>query len=381
MAWSKIINQQRVKEYFKTVLQSGRLGHAYLFIGHCGYGTEAMAIELAKVLNCMNGKLEACDECDDCKKFRTLQHPNFSFICPLPLGKGEESGDDPITKLPPEVISSIQEQFCLKGHNPYYAVNIERSNVIKLNSIRELRRRSSISLFTKGKKVFLISNAELLNDESSNALLKSLEEPLEDTLIILTTAFPDSLRTTIRSRCQYIRFEPLSEEHIRQALIELESLSENEAAFIARLAEGNYQYALELISRKPLELRNRGVNFLRTSLYRPKAQLYREIEEIHNSLERSDIEQMLRLLIGWFRDTVTVKTGVGVVTNIDEIDTIRKFVDHHPMIDINKVLEILEHKISLLNKNVYIPLILINLSSDLQDAIFIKQTDNVITPL
>ena len=173
------------------------LAHAYLFAGSVGAGTEAASLELAKTVNCKKGGNEACDECESCAQANRLQHPNIHLIFPLPVGKGETADDPPMQKLNAEEFSAVREEIRLKALDPYRTISLSRANTIKVSSIREIRRISSISSDQGGKKCFLIFGAEDMADTAANALLKTLEEPIGDTLIVLTSADPSKLLPTI----------------------------------------------------------------------------------------------------------------------------------------------------------------------------------------
>ena len=102
-------------------------------------------------------------------------YPNLRLIFALPVGKGEKVGDSPMAKLAEDEAAAVLEQIALKAADPYHVIGVPRATTIKINSIRELRKESSLSSFMAGKRVFLIIDAENLNDEASNAILKTLE--------------------------------------------------------------------------------------------------------------------------------------------------------------------------------------------------------------
>lgn len=214
MPWSRVIGQKRVKNLLLRTLQNGRLPHAYLFYGMEGVGKDAMAIELASTLHCERAAEEACGECASCLKMHSLEHPDIKFVVALPVGKNEEADDTPLARLPEADVRLVQEQLALKGMNPYHRVTIPRATIIKINSIRDVRRESSMTTFDRRRRVIIISNADQMGDEAANTLLKTLEEPSGNTMLVLTTAHRDRLLPTIISRCQGVRFDPLSEQEI-----------------------------------------------------------------------------------------------------------------------------------------------------------------------
>jgi DNA polymerase-3 subunit delta' len=369
MSWNSIINQKRVKELLLATLEHKRLAHAYVFSGPKGIGKDATAIELAKVLNCETGTFEACGRCGSCVKVSRLQHPNVNLIFALPTGKGEKLGDGPIAKLSEDEITSIQQQLEAKAANPYCKMNIPKATGIKINSIREIRKESTLTVFGTGKKVFIILDAENLNDQSSNALLKTLEEPHEDTLLILTTSQPDALLPTIISRCQQIRFDLLGNEEIKQALQERKGIGALQAELIARLANGSYYRALELTDATLNERRSDAINFLRTTLYKTRRDLLQEIERISSEYQKSDVEEFLLMLQVWLHAAMVKNEGYDSTEGLADGEAIHKFVAHHPDLDYSTLFLSTSKAISLLDKNVYISLILLNLALELRRII------------
>lgn len=236
--WPRVIGQRRVKGTLLAARRSGRLPHAYLFYGGEGVGKDAAALELARVLRCERGEDEACGVCPSCLRVSTMQHPDVRLIIALPRGAQEKDDDGPLAKLTEAEVRVVQEQLALKGADPYHRIQIPKANVIKVNSVREIRRESSMSTSDSRTRVFIISGADAMNDASANTLLKTLEEPPGDTMFILTTSRREALLPTILSRCQLVRFDPLTEEEITSALVGRGHMDAARAALLARLAGG-----------------------------------------------------------------------------------------------------------------------------------------------
>jgi DNA polymerase-3 subunit delta' len=369
MGWDLIIGQKRAKQTVERFLSQNRLPHALLFYGPEGVGKDAVAIQLAKILNCNSGYSDSCDKCNDCQKFDLLQHPNLNLVFPLPVGKNESSDDSPIEKLSADELSAVQSEIGFKSKNLYHNIIIERANIIKITSIRDIRRKSSLSLYEKGKRVIIIMSAEKMNEEASNALLKTLEEPLQNTSLILTTSNKDALLPTIISRCQLVRFDELTEAEIKNALQERENVDEQQAIIISRLANGSYSRAIELIGPELNSKRTMVVDFLVKILTKNTHQISQEVEKIIKESNRSEIEQLILLMQMWFRDANAIKHGQEKIYNIDQINRLEKFVAKYPDVDYSKTFEILEKSLSLLKKNAYIQLILMVLVINLRRLI------------
>ncbi len=366
--WHRVIAQQRVKHALLAAMRSQRLPHAYLFVGNEGVGKDAMALELARVLHCERKAEEACDACASCIKMDTLQHPEVRFITALPVGKNETAEDSPVEKLAPADVEVIQQQLRLKGENPYHRITIPRASVIKINSIREVRRQAVMSHAIDGRKIFIISNAEDMSPEAANTILKTLEEPALDTMLILTTSRPDALLSTIVSRCQVVRFDPLTETDIRTALMERENVPEDTAALVARLAGGSYVQALELLEADLVAVRQDVVSFIRTVLANNRVNIVAHIEKLSAEKDRDFVVRYLRLMAIWFRDAFVLVNG-GRIINLDQQDDLQKFTARFPRANLRDVLASLDHAISLVYKNGYIQLVLLQLAIKLRRAI------------
>lgn len=367
MAWDRIIGQQRVKELLRRSIESGQVAHAYLFDGPEGVGKDALAIEFARALNCRKGGSQACGECDSCVRMETLHHPNVRVITALPTGKGEKTGDDPLKGFTDDQMESLHAEFAAKAKDPYHRMAVAKASFIKVNSIREIRRQASLTASEPGTKIFLILNAEEMNAEASNALLKTLEEPPADTVLLLTTSRRDQLLPTIRSRCQVVRCESLAADEIAQALETRDGIGAQEARTVAGLANGSYAVARALVSHDLLERRTEVVGFLRTALGKSRTALLKQIEAVVAGRERADAEQWLRLLQAWIHEALALRAAGNGTETADE--DLRRFVEKFPHADLLAVSNHVDRSIALVGRNVYLPLVFTTLALELQRSI------------
>jgi DNA polymerase-3 subunit delta' len=368
--WDQIIGQERIKNLLRTAIERERVAHAYLFHGQEGVGMDAMAIECARVLNCKQGGVDACGSCASCKLFDNLQHPNLRLIFALPRGKSERSDASPLDALTDSDMKVIQGQVRQKAANPYHRIQIPKANEIRINSIRELRREASLSAFAEGWKVFLLLEADRMNDEASNALLKTLEEPTPKTVVILTTSKRERLLPTILSRCQAVRFDSLSSEEIRDALVARHSARQEDAELVAVLANGSFTQALDLLDADIRESRDTVVQFVRHALGNHPTKLFEQVEELVAEFDRAKMERWLSLMLVWFRDAGALRERkqTGIV-NIDQLESLQSFVANFPAADHSRVISSVERAIALVGKNVYLPLVLANLAYQLKESI------------
>ena len=204
MTFSTIEGHAQPIRILQRAIANNALAHAYLFSGQAGIGKKKTAFALAAAVNCLNAKPEGgCGTCPSCRKVETLGHPDVHVLVP--------DGDE-----------------------------------IKIDQIRQVQADFALKPFEGMKKVLIVDNAETMNPASSNAFLKTLEEPPGEALIILITAMPQSLLPTIRSRCQEITFHPLPRNTLARALAQRRGFSEEDAWFIAALAQGSMGRGLEM---------------------------------------------------------------------------------------------------------------------------------------
>ena len=204
--WNTITGQEKVISKLRSAYSSGKVAHAYLFRGTDGIGKDAVAVEFARLLNCtdVQDADSACGVCANCKKVSSLKTDLLQLICALPSGKSEQTGSNPLESLTGVDFDLYLEQLNIKAANPYHRINIPGANNIRINSIRDLVSRIYLSTPAGTKKVFIISEAEKMKQEAANSLLKVLEEPPKNSVIILTTSKVNSLPATIAGRCQNI---------------------------------------------------------------------------------------------------------------------------------------------------------------------------------
>lgn len=365
--WPRVIGQRRVKQLLLSALRSGRLPHAYLFYGPEGVGKDAMALELARLLHCERGEEEACGKCDACVRLDTLQHPDVHFVTALPAGKGEESDDGPLDKLSAEDVKTVQAELAAKGKDPYHRMAIPRASGIKINSIREIRREAPLSGSGR-KRVFILSRAEALLPVAAHTLLKTLEEPPPHCMLILTSANREDLVPTIVSRCQQVRFDPLSEEEIAAGLAARDGVEPSHAALLARLSGGSYTRAQELIGDDLMQEREYVLEYVRRSVAGHHVDVGRIIDAVTEDKDRARVIRFLHLLLLWFRDAL-VLARQGTIINLDQQEPLSRFLARYPAADVPGVLAEIDKAISLVERNVYIKLVLYTLAGQIKSHI------------
>lgn len=328
--WSNIYGHKRVIETLKKIYQSKKIANAYIFFGPEGIGKDTVAIEFAKLINCDSviNNAEACDKCQSCKQTQSLYSSIFKFITALPSGTSDNKKDtDPINTLSKTDFENYLGELEEKRKNPYHRITIPGANFIRIDSIRQLKNDIYLKGIKGKKKIYLISRADMMNIESYNSLLKILEEPPGDSLLILTTARINSLPATIIGRCQKIKFNPLHTSEIEEYIRSIrKDFTEEEVKFYSRLSEGSIVKLLNLLNTNYVELRDNIVDLLRNIITNSFISISNEIKKIIENKDKDKIKYVLQVLQWWFRDVIYISNGKKeYVINIDRVDVLEKF--------------------------------------------------------
>lgn len=370
--WNNLTGQNNVIEKLCSVYKSGKVGHAYLFHGVSGTGKDAAAIELAKLLNCTNvqNSAEACDECDSCKRISSLRSEYMQLVCALPAPKSDDSDSSPIDKLDKADFEAYMEQIELKSENPYHHITIPGANNIRINSIRDLVSKIYLSSPAGTKKVFLVSEADKMRQEAANALLKVLEEPPKNSVIILTTSKVNSLPQTIVGRCQNIHFDALTNEQVKTKLTETTTYTAKQIEIASKLSYGSYTRAVELLEMGIEDIRNTAIQYLLAVLKNDYAEMVLISRTVTAKNNRDRTKYFLFFLNIWFRDLMNVRFGrFSEIANVDMEERLVKLNANFPNAEIYNIITSLEESERLIGQNVQLTLILVNLSFKLRGLI------------
>ena len=248
MQFSTILGQEHIKNHLTRSATLGRIPHAQLFVGPEGSGTLAMAIAYAQYILCNNQNGENANGNESCNlKFEKISHPDLHFVYPT------VSTEDVKTK--PKSIDFIADWRQFITQNPYgglfdwYSIlGVQnKQGEIRVDDAQEILKSLSLKSYEGGYKIMIVWMADKMNTAASNKLLKLLEEPPEKTVFILISENEEDIIQTIRSRCQVLHFNGLSESILTEALIFRENIEPKLATKIAHQAQGNYNKALQLI--------------------------------------------------------------------------------------------------------------------------------------
>jgi DNA polymerase-3 subunit delta' len=214
MGFGEIVGHARQLELLRAALENRRLHHAYLFVGPGGIGKRTIGMALAQAVHCGEERNDGCGRCVQCARISDGNHPDVRVIQPLE-GKKE----------------------------------------ISIQQVREIERELRYRSFGGGRKIAIVDPAEAMNASAQNALLKTLEEPPENSLIILVTPNTGELLPTLRSRCLRLSFAPLTRSEVAGFLQTRQKQDGAHANFLAAMSMGSIGLALNLDEQEVMEKR------------------------------------------------------------------------------------------------------------------------------
>ena len=283
MGFSQIVGHQKQVEIVRQALNHGRLHHAYLFVGMEGVGKKTIALGLAKAIHCSAATGDFCGECADCARIQDGNHPDVRIIEPL-AGKKE----------------------------------------ISIQQIRELEKELNFRSFSGKKKIAILDPANLMNLSAQNALLKTLEEPPQDSLLILIAANGGALLPTLRSRCLRISFGPLARDLISGFLVSRKGLAAETAEFLAAMSLGSLGAVVSIDTQELLERRREWVRLISGV----RAGDYRAAIDAAEALagSKEDSLRFLEWIESWFRDLLVYSATQNpqAVVNVDMLPQIQQ---------------------------------------------------------
>jgi DNA polymerase III subunit delta' len=307
-----LLGHEWAVDLLQSHLINQRARHAYLITGPQGVGRRTLAIRLAQALNCSQSKGPAipCGECRACRLIEKAQHPDFSVV------QGEDG------------------------------------QVLKVDQIRELQHALSLTPYEALYKIALLLRFEEANPNAANALLKTLEEPPPQVILILTASDAESLLPTILSRCEVIRLRPLSIGQVSEGLQTHWGLPAEEATLYAHLSGGRPGLAQKL-SENPemLEQRKNQLEELHQLLSASRVERFSYAEEC--SKDKVILQSTLQTWLTLWRDIMLRVAGSSTpLTNIDRQDEINSLAGQIDLATAQKTVHQLERSMSQIERYV-----------------------------
>jgi DNA polymerase-3 subunit delta' len=363
-----LLGQPEASAFLSGVVKSGRYSNAYLFHGPVGTGKGTAALAFAAAILCeKNGGArnadaagpslfaapeaaksapaaplgDACHACAACGKSASLQHPDLKFLFPV---SGEEK----------ELDTTIRETIEAWREDPLFVFMYEKFASIRLSMTRELLRELAYRPFEATRRVVVLRDADRMREDQCSALLKSIEEPGASTVWVLTTSRPSRLPATIRSRCQRVRFQPLSETLITSFLEERAGTKAREARVLAALAAGSLTRALVLRDTNPLQLRDAAVKLFEPARRGDPHGLWFAVQGYNRAAGRETLRRTIEFQMLWLRDMLRVRYGAPreSLVNGDREADLREHAERVDAREVRRRLMVLEEALRSIEGNV-----------------------------
>ncbi|MEI6288099.1 MAG: DNA polymerase III subunit delta' [bacterium] len=228
-----ICGHEPIVNFLQSAIISERVAHAYLFVGPAGLGKFSVAKEFIKSLFCsQSGEISPCGKCHHCRQLKNGVHPDVYVV--------EKQVNEKTGKLKREIV---------------------------IDQIRDLKSRLQQATLLNSYKVAIISEAQFINTEAANAILKILEEPTPKTVIILIADDADELPSTVASRCQVLKFLPVAKKEIEKYLGR-SGVSMEETKKLSAMAVGRPGLALSFWqdNEKQIKYNKQTIDFLNLSI-------------------------------------------------------------------------------------------------------------------
>ena len=247
MQFKSIIGQQALINKLVAGYNENRIAHTQLFLGNEGTGALSIAIAFAQFLVCTNKtNNDSCGQCASCIKFEKLVHPDLHFY--FPTATNQSVKKDPRSGLFLDAwrayLSENNAYITQNGWYEHLGIG-NKQGYIRKDDANELIGKISLKAYEANYKVVIIWMVDKMNEAASNKLLKTFEEPPDNTIIILVGEKYEQLLATVRSRAQLFKVPQLSNKDISDQLTK-EGIKEADAIDIAMLANGNWNLAKEL---------------------------------------------------------------------------------------------------------------------------------------
>ena len=313
-----IIGHNQIIEHLKNAIRMEKISHAYILNGENNSGKMMLAEAFAMALQCESGEDEPCMECRSCRQAKEHNQPDIIYV------------------------------------------THEKPNIISVDDIRhQLNNDIVIKPYSSKYKIYIVDEAEKMNVQAQNALLKTIEEPPAYGIILLLTTNADGFLPTILSRCITLNLKTVQEDLIKSHLMRKYQVPDYQADVCAAFAQGNVGKAIQLASSGEFnELKADAISLVKkledTDLYELN-QYIKKISEYKNK-----IEEFLDLLTLWFRDVLYAKATNDVSNLIfkDEVYDIKKQAAKRTYYGIESILNTLEQTRVRLNANVNFELVI-----------------------
>ena len=317
-SYDAIIGQEQIKEHLQNAIASDKVNHAYIFHGSKDSGKMLLAEAFAQSLQCEKGQPTPCMKCRSCRQAMSHNHPDIIYV------------------------------------------RHEKPKTIRVDDIREqLVNDVAVKPYSSRYKIYIVDEAEKMNPQAQNALLKTIEEPPGYAVILLLTTNADAFLPTILSRCIRLDVKPVKDEVIVEHLMRTCRVPDYQAKICAAFAQGNVGKAIALASSESFgEMKSSVISLLKRIEDIDLYDLTEAVKEIENY--KLSINDYMDLMMVWYRDVLYMKATNDVNGLIfkDEVYDIKKQASIRSYQAVEAILEGLETAKSRLDANVNFDLVM-----------------------
>jgi DNA polymerase III subunit delta' len=374
MLFQQVIGQGALKKQLQQMVHNQRISHGLLFSGKEGSGHLALALAFTQYIFCTDKRMDdACGACPSCLKLNKLSHPDFHLVYPIASSKDVKVSTDAVFAFREAVI-----------RNPYLTLNdwfneLDAENkqpIISAEESNEILKKLSYTAYEGGYKIMLIWYPEKMNAVSANKLLKILEEPPEQTLFFLITSAADQIITTILSRTQMIKVEPIDEETLSREITNYYQLGLNDAVNVARLAEGSWRNVQSIMEEQDemVGLVQHFQALMRIALKFDAVKMNQWIEQTA-AFGRERQKQFFQYALHLVRESLMINYSVEQLVKLrgDELEFIKKFSPFIHEGNYERIIETFEQAYYFIERNANAKILLMDVGLQLNALMNLKR--------
>lgn len=310
--FKNIIGHEQIIQHMSSALKSKKISHAYIFEGPNGSGKNMLAAAFAKALECEAGYGDSCGMCRSCHQMETGNQPDVKWL----------SHEKPMTISVDDVRQQINADMVIKPYSSKY-------------------------------KIYIVDEAEKMNEQAQNALLKTIEEPPEYGIIMLLTNNLEAMLPTILSRCITFHLKPVNQEKIVELLTKEYGVPDYNARICAAFSQGIVGKAIQMASSEDFHDLQYQVRHIVKNVR--DMDVYELVEKVKQmSAYKTDINDVIDMIMVWYRDVLILKVTKDANTIVykDEYRSLMEQAKRSSYEGLNEIINALEKAKARLAANV-----------------------------
>lgn len=310
--FKNIIGHEQIIQHMSATLKSKKISHAYIFEGPNGSGKNMLATAFAKALECEAGYGDSCGMCRSCHQMETGNQPDVKWL----------THEKPMTISVDDVRQQLNADMVIKPYSSKY-------------------------------KIYIVDEAEKMNEQAQNALLKTIEEPPEYGIIMLLTNNLEAMLPTILSRCITFHLKPVNQEKIVELLTKEYGVPDYNARISAAFSQGIVGKAIQMASSEDFNDLQYQVRHIVKNVH--DMDVYELVEKVKQmSAYKTDINDVIDMIMVWYRDVLILKVTKDANTIVykDEYRSLMEQAKRSSYEGLNEIINALEKAKARLAANV-----------------------------